>query len=162
MYLFVYKSREVDGDQIYLASTSIDVDPANNWILDNGAPKDLFVLNWSDTYWQPVSQSIKNYSKTGPDRDVLDYKLYNTYSVQTEVDDMEFRGTGLDFTLGFETELEKLDTSNDYNITAEYLHTWNTSGSYYVDSFTFGPANFNLDGVGVSRWNAPIAITEQE
>ena len=159
--LFLWKDREEDGDPIFVASAFAYLEPAKTALYDSGAPMDGLGIHWSDTYWQPVSQTADNVTFDGIDTDLIEYEDYYRYGVESRVDDVEIRGDFLtgggdgknSYSIGLDTEIEKLDLSNKYNINAEYMHTWNTGGAYYLNSFSLGPVGFSLDGFGVYSGN---------
>lgn len=123
-------------------------------LLDSADPKDGLAITWSDTYWQPVSQSASNWFAFG-DTQYIKYKDYKQHGVWAKVKDQKHVKNNLgnaNLNVGFSTELEKLDHTNEYNINAEYLHNWNFGGVYWVSGFNLGPFGLNLNGLNLDDW----------
>lgn len=126
--------------------------------IDDGAPKDAIAVTWSDNYWQPVSQSSSNYDENY-DTHLMDYQDYKTYGVWAKIDDAAWQnntvncdGNTKEFQVGFDTNVEKLDTTNEYNLNMEYLHNWNVGGAYIITSFNLDPFGINFGGYFVDSW----------
>lgn len=123
-------------------------------LLDSADPKDGLAVTWSDTYWQPVSQSASNVTLFG-DTQYIEYEDYKTHGVWAKVDDQDHVEDVIgddNINVGFTTELEKLDDTNEYNINAEYMHNWNLGGLYWISSFSLGPVGLNLSGINIDDW----------
>jgi hypothetical protein len=123
-------------------------------IWDQATPKDALAVTWSDTYWQPVSQSASNMNIFG-DTQYINYKNYKKHGVWVKINDQKHTKENLGnakLNVGFTTVLEKLDNTNEYNINAEYLHTWSFGGLSFVTGFNLGPVGLNFNGFGVDNW----------
>lgn len=147
------------NDIYYLAVWSHISDDTANWV-DDANPKDAMCITWSDTYFQPVSQSSSNFTPTD-DSYLMDYEDYKTYGVWAKVDDNQFQDnnpTGGTFTVGFSTELEKLQSGNKFNVNGEYLHNWNFGGAYWVNTFNLGPAGIDFGGYLTDFWQIEVTI----
>lgn len=168
MNFYTGLNRYEDADGIYDASVSLTLQEDDANFVDNATPKDAVGIYWSDTYWQPVSQTSSNLDINGSDSDLVEYEDYHIYGVEAKVDDNEFQnnnvpGDGaayIDFAIS--TEIEKLDTSNEYNITAEYFHNWKPGGGGNLDSLNLGPAGFKLKALNVDSWTPPLEETNKE
>lgn len=148
------------GQEIYSASVAATIVEDDGNIQDGASPFDAMAITWSDTYFQPVSQTSGNFYPYDPDGNLLSYRDYYRYGVGGNVDDNKFQdrhpsldGNAAEAYVSFATDLEKLQYGNKFNINAEYLHNWNFGGNVYlVDTFNIGPFGINFSGTNVDTW----------
>lgn len=76
----------------------------------------------------------------------------------SKVNTVSLDGNVTKFHVGFSTEIEKLQYGNEFNVTGEYLHTWNFGGTYFVSSFTLGPVGIDFRGFNVDSWQKAKTI----
>ena len=153
-----FERTDPEGQSIYTAACQATV-TEDDASLDDANPLDGVAITWSDSKFQPVEQSIDNYGEVGFDIEEQSYKDYKRFGVIASVNDDEWQSTTMNldgnaetFTCGIETEIEKLEYGNQFNVNGEYVHSWNFGGIYFLSSFDLGPVGINLGGTNVGKW----------
>lgn len=160
-----YRREDAEGQPIYQVACQADVTEDDANVVDDAAPKDAVAIRWSETYFQGVSESKSNYGTVGLNPGLMSYEDYHQHGVWAKVADNQHQSTTIagdsnpeSFSVGIDTEIEKLQSGNSFNVTAEYLHNWNPGGAYYVSSFNLGPVGFDFGGSNVYDWRREKTI----
>jgi len=149
-----YDRDDPQGDEIHFVNLLADMDNQYWDLLSEAPPKDGMAVTWSDSYFQPVEQSQSNFNPT-LDTQYIDYQDYKRYGVWAKIDDQGHVEDVLgndNLQVQFDTEIEKLDDNNKYNVNAEYLHNWNTGGFYKISEFSLGRLGIDFSGSSVDDW----------